>query len=138
MSDLTKKRYLQALDIIGFESWTDKRKLDGQPKLFIHIIPDKATNTVSIVDRGVGMTKADTNTEHKDMPFLTLMNILSNREKKVKVVEAKDARSSKVEGGKSQPWLKVGKVSRGVGNFELLLPLLLYYCWFKIDTAAKD
>ncbi|GKF92697.1 hypothetical protein Tco_0279416, partial [Tanacetum coccineum] len=25
-----------------------------------------------------------------------------------------------------------------VGNFELLLPVLLYYCWFKIDTAAKD
>ncbi|GKD29855.1 hypothetical protein Tco_1240633 [Tanacetum coccineum] len=26
----------------------------------------------------------------------------------------------------------------GVGNFESLLPVLLYYCWFKIDTAAKD
>ncbi|GJR39894.1 retrovirus-related pol polyprotein from transposon TNT 1-94 [Tanacetum coccineum] len=26
----------------------------------------------------------------------------------------------------------------GVGNFELLLPILLYYCWFKIDTAAND
>ncbi|GJY46885.1 hypothetical protein Tco_0435948 [Tanacetum coccineum] len=25
-----------------------------------------------------------------------------------------------------------------VGNFELILPVLLYYCWFKIDTAAKD
>ncbi|GJW41773.1 hypothetical protein Tco_0067618 [Tanacetum coccineum] len=25
-----------------------------------------------------------------------------------------------------------------VGNFELLLPVLLYYCWFKIDTTAKD
>ncbi|GJX70819.1 zinc finger, CCHC-type containing protein [Tanacetum coccineum] len=25
-----------------------------------------------------------------------------------------------------------------VRNFKLLLPVLLYYCWFKIDTAAKD
>ncbi|GKD63376.1 hypothetical protein Tco_1305484, partial [Tanacetum coccineum] len=25
-----------------------------------------------------------------------------------------------------------------VGNFELLLPVLLYYCWFKIDTATED
>ncbi|GJY97164.1 retrovirus-related pol polyprotein from transposon TNT 1-94, partial [Tanacetum coccineum] len=25
-----------------------------------------------------------------------------------------------------------------VGNFELQLPVLLYYCWFKIDIAAKD
>ncbi|GKG53714.1 hypothetical protein Tco_0555114 [Tanacetum coccineum] len=25
-----------------------------------------------------------------------------------------------------------------VGNFELLLPVLLYYDWFKIDTAAND
>ncbi|GJW65536.1 MAK10-like protein [Tanacetum coccineum] len=24
-----------------------------------------------------------------------------------------------------------------VGNFELLLPVLLYYCWFKIDTAVE-
>ncbi|GKA61443.1 integrase, catalytic region, zinc finger, CCHC-type containing protein [Tanacetum coccineum] len=26
----------------------------------------------------------------------------------------------------------------GVGNFELLLPVLLYYYWFKIDIAAND
>ncbi|GJZ83759.1 hypothetical protein Tco_0648932 [Tanacetum coccineum] len=25
-----------------------------------------------------------------------------------------------------------------VGNFELLLSVLLYYCWFKIDTATED
>ncbi|GJY08045.1 reverse transcriptase domain-containing protein [Tanacetum coccineum] len=25
-----------------------------------------------------------------------------------------------------------------VGNFELLLLVLLYYCWFKIDTATED
>ncbi|KAM7499031.1 hypothetical protein LguiA_023445 [Lonicera macranthoides] len=48
-----------ALDKIRFESLTDKSKLDGQPELFIHIIPDKSNNTLTIVDSGVGMTKAD-------------------------------------------------------------------------------
>lgn len=48
-----------ALDKIRFESLTDKSKLDAQPELFIHIIPDKANNTLTIVDSGIGMTKAD-------------------------------------------------------------------------------
>ncbi|KAJ8425735.1 hypothetical protein Cgig2_025691 [Carnegiea gigantea] len=48
-----------ALDKIRFESLTDKSKLDAQPELFIHIVPDKATNTLSIIDSGIGMTKAD-------------------------------------------------------------------------------
>ncbi|CAH1412499.1 unnamed protein product [Lactuca virosa] len=48
----------QALDKIRFESLTDKSKLDGQPELFIYIIPDKASNTLTIIDSGVGMTKA--------------------------------------------------------------------------------
>ncbi|KFK29176.1 hypothetical protein AALP_AA7G099100 [Arabis alpina] len=48
-----------ALDKIRFESLTDKSKLDGQPELFIHIIPDKSNNTLTIIDSGVGMTKAD-------------------------------------------------------------------------------
>ncbi|KAL6538500.1 Heat shock cognate protein 80 [Orobanche gracilis] len=48
-----------ALDKIRFESLTDKSKLDGQPELFIHIIPDKTNNTLSIVDSGIGMTKDD-------------------------------------------------------------------------------
>ena len=34
-------------------------KLDVQPELFIHIIPDKTNNTLSIIDSGIGMTKAD-------------------------------------------------------------------------------
>jgi molecular chaperone HtpG len=50
---------LQALDKIRFESLTDKSKLDSQPELFIHVIPDKANNTLSIIDSGIGMTKAD-------------------------------------------------------------------------------
>ncbi|CAH2077939.1 unnamed protein product, partial [Thlaspi arvense] len=48
-----------ALDKIRFESLTDKSKLDGQPELFIHIIPDKSNNTLTIIDSGIGMTKAD-------------------------------------------------------------------------------
>ncbi|KAL3007218.1 hypothetical protein AAZX31_08G322400 [Glycine max] len=48
-----------ALDKIRFESLTDKSKLDAQPELFIHIIPDKTNNTLTIVDSGIGMTKAD-------------------------------------------------------------------------------
>ncbi|KAF7101117.1 hypothetical protein CFC21_102514 [Triticum aestivum] len=48
-----------ALDKIRFESLTDKSKLDAQPELFIRIIPDKATNTLTLIDSGIGMTKSD-------------------------------------------------------------------------------
>ncbi|GAQ81436.1 heat shock protein [Klebsormidium nitens] len=48
-----------ALDKIRFEGLTDKSKLDAQPELFIHIVPDKTSNTLSIIDSGIGMTKAD-------------------------------------------------------------------------------
>ncbi|PWA83790.1 hypothetical protein CTI12_AA164620 [Artemisia annua] len=53
----------QDLDKIQFESLTDKSKLDGQPELFIHIIPNKATNTLTIVDSGFRMTKAGSTTK---------------------------------------------------------------------------
>jgi molecular chaperone HtpG len=49
----------QALDKIRFESLTDKSKLDAQPELFIRLVPDKATKTLSIIDSGIGMTKSD-------------------------------------------------------------------------------
>ncbi|GJS42784.1 heat shock protein 83, partial [Tanacetum coccineum] len=49
----------RALEKIRFESLTDKSKLDGPPELFIHIIPDKTNNTLTLVDSGIGMTKAD-------------------------------------------------------------------------------
>ncbi|CAL0307344.1 unnamed protein product [Lupinus luteus] len=48
-----------ALDKIRFESLTDKSKLDAQPELFIHLVPDKTNNSLSIIDSGIGMTKAD-------------------------------------------------------------------------------
>nr|BAK08690.1 heat shock protein 90 [Chara braunii]BAK08693.1 heat shock protein 90 [Chara braunii] len=48
-----------ALDKIRFEGLTDKSKMEAQPELFIHIIPDKASKTLSIIDSGIGMTKAD-------------------------------------------------------------------------------
>jgi len=48
-----------ALDKIRFEGLTDKAKLEAQPELFIHIVPDKTNNTLTIQDSGIGMTKAD-------------------------------------------------------------------------------
>ncbi|KAG6547629.1 hypothetical protein Mapa_011078 [Marchantia paleacea] len=47
-----------ALDKIRFEGLTDKSKLDSQPDLFIRIFPDKSSNTLTITDSGIGMTKA--------------------------------------------------------------------------------
>ena len=48
-----------ALDKIRFQSLTDKAVMESQPDLFVHIIPDKSNNTVTLIDSGIGMTKAD-------------------------------------------------------------------------------
>jgi len=48
-----------ALDKIRYDSLTDASKLDSNPDLKIRLIPDKANNTLTIEDAGIGMTKAD-------------------------------------------------------------------------------
>jgi molecular chaperone HtpG len=48
-----------ALDKIRYQSLTDSHVLDADPELNIKLIPDKANNTLTIQDSGIGMTKAD-------------------------------------------------------------------------------
>uniref|UniRef100_A0A7N8WRF8 Heat shock protein 90, alpha (cytosolic), class B member 1 n=1 Tax=Mastacembelus armatus TaxID=205130 RepID=A0A7N8WRF8_9TELE len=48
-----------ALDKIRYESLTDPSKLDSGKDLKIDIIPNKADRTLTLVDTGIGMTKAD-------------------------------------------------------------------------------
>ena len=48
-----------ALDKIRYESLTDPSKLEAQKELFIKIEPDVENKTITLIDSGVGMTKAD-------------------------------------------------------------------------------
>lgn len=48
-----------ALDKIRYQSLTDAAVLDSEPDMHIKLIPDKANNTLTIEDSGIGMTKTD-------------------------------------------------------------------------------
>lgn len=48
-----------ALDKIRYESLTDASKLDSGKELGIKLIPNKEEKTLTIIDSGIGMTKAD-------------------------------------------------------------------------------
>ncbi|XP_061757283.1 heat shock protein 90, alpha (cytosolic), class A member 1, tandem duplicate 2 [Nerophis ophidion] len=48
-----------ALDKIRYESLTDPSKLDSGKDLKIEIIPNKDEGTLTLIDTGIGMTKAD-------------------------------------------------------------------------------
>lgn len=48
-----------ALDKVRYQSLTDKSVLESNPELYIHIVPDKTAKTLTIIDSGIGMTKAD-------------------------------------------------------------------------------
>lgn len=48
-----------ALDKIRYQSLTDATVLDSEPDMGIKLVADKANNTLSIEDSGIGMTKAD-------------------------------------------------------------------------------
>merc|ERR1711966_635015 len=48
-----------ALDKIRYQSLTDKSVLDSQPEMFIRIQPGKTNNSLTIIDSGIAMTKAD-------------------------------------------------------------------------------
>jgi molecular chaperone HtpG len=48
-----------ALDKIRYQSLTDATVLDAEPEMEIRLIADKANNTLTIEDTGIGMSKAD-------------------------------------------------------------------------------
>ena len=48
-----------ALDKIRYESLTDASKLEEEKELFIKIVPDLEAKTITLIDTGIGMTKAD-------------------------------------------------------------------------------
>ena len=48
-----------ALDKIRYQGLTNKEALESEPELKISIIPNKENNSLTILDTGIGMTKAD-------------------------------------------------------------------------------
>ncbi|GKD38236.1 hypothetical protein Tco_1258443, partial [Tanacetum coccineum] len=50
------------------------------------------------------------------------------------VVDARFSKGTELEGSSKGSYSE----SITVGNSELLLLVLIYYCWFRVDVAAKD
>merc|ERR1712226_302022 len=48
-----------ALDKIRYASIADEAVLESEPEMRINIVPDKANNTLTIEDTGIGMTRDD-------------------------------------------------------------------------------
>lgn len=48
-----------ALDKIRYQSITEPEALESDPNLKIQIIPDKSKNTLTLIDSGIGMSKAE-------------------------------------------------------------------------------
>merc|ERR1711976_212110 len=48
-----------ALDEIRYESLTDATKLEAEKEMYIKIVPDSDAKTLTLIDSGIGMTKAD-------------------------------------------------------------------------------
>lgn len=47
------------MDKIRYQSLTDPSVLDPEKEMKITIIPNKDDNTLTVIDTGIGMTKAD-------------------------------------------------------------------------------
>ena len=48
-----------ALDRIRYRALTEPAELESAKELYIKIVPNKADKTLTIMDTGIGMTKAD-------------------------------------------------------------------------------
>ena len=51
--------HTQALDKIRYQGLTDPSVMEAEKEMKVYIIPNKDDNTLTIVDTGIGMTKAD-------------------------------------------------------------------------------
>jgi len=45
--------------------------LESQPELFIHVAPNKANNTITLTDSGIGMTKVRISCQEDPNSFLS-------------------------------------------------------------------
>ena len=48
-----------AIDKIRYESLTDQTKLSSEPDLRIEVVPNREAKTLTLIDTGIGMTKAE-------------------------------------------------------------------------------